>query len=93
METTFDNKCVILADLWLEYREDPEFEDYIKYNDLSLPLAYAITNKIIEPSDRAKSFINEGFALLLDLLDVLDDNYQSLDDLFAGSIGDTPEEN
>lgn len=91
METTFDNKCGILSELWLEYREDPEFEDYIKYNDLALPLAYAITNQIIEVSDRVKSFVDEGFALLLDLLSVEDDNFQSLDDLFAGSVDNLPD--
>ena len=92
METTFDNKCAILADLWLGYREDPEFEDYITYNDLALPLAYSITNKIVEPTDRATNFINEGFSLLLSLLGVDDDNFQSLDDLFAASLGEETNE-
>ena len=91
METTFDNKCVILAELWLEYREDTEFEDYIKYNDLGLPLAYSVYNKIIEPNDNVTRFIDEAFALLLVLLGLSDDNYQSLDDLLNGSSDENGE--
>lgn len=92
METTFENKCIILADLWLGYREDAEFEDYIRYNDLALPLAYSLANNIVEKTDKATNFVNEGFALLIDLLGVEDDNYQSLDDVFAASLGEDTNE-
>jgi hypothetical protein len=27
----------ILADLWINYKYDDEFEDFIEYNDLGLP--------------------------------------------------------
>jgi hypothetical protein len=91
METTFENKCGILSDLWLEYREDTEFEDYIKYNDLSLPLAYAVDKQIIEVTDRVKTFVDEGFAMLLDLLSVEDDGFENLDDLFALAAGNLPD--
>ena len=91
METTFDNKCGILSELWLEYRNDDEFEDYIKYNDLALPLAYAISNKIVDKTDSLTNFVNEGFTMLLDLLSVEDDNFQSLDDLFSQAAGNIPD--
>lgn len=91
METTFDNKCEILADIWLDYREDPDFEDYIKYNDLALPLAWAKSRNVVAKTDKLESFVNEGFALLLDLLSVEDDNYQSLDDLLAGAADNLPD--
>jgi hypothetical protein len=85
METTFDNKCIILADLWLNYKGDVEFQSFIEYNDLGLPLAYAIANGIIEPSEKATNFITETFALLIDGLDVEDNDYKSLDDLLEGA--------
>lgn len=91
METTFENKCGILADLWLEYREDTEFEDYIAYNDIALPLAWAISRDVVTKTDRLTNFIEEAFALLLDLLSIEDDNYQSLDDLFAGAADNLPD--
>ena len=81
-ETTFENKTGILADVWLNYRDDPNFDDFIEYNDLGLPLAYAIHNKIVNPTDRAKGFIEETFDLLLAGLQVEEDTgFETLDDL------------
>ncbi len=42
MATTFENKCAILADLWLNYKDNEELEDFVEYNDLGLPLAYGV---------------------------------------------------
>ena len=81
-ETTLANKTEILSDIWLNYRNDSEFEDFIQYNDLGLPLAYAINAGIVVISDRATEFINETFALLLAGLDIQEDTgFESLDDI------------
>lgn len=81
-ETTFDNKTSILADIWLNYRDDEEFQDFIEYNDLGLPLAYAISSNIVPSTDKAKNFIEETFALLLSGLDIQEDTgFENLDDL------------
>ena len=50
--TPFSSKCEILGELWLKYRADyPDLEDFIEYNDLGLPIAYAIANDIVKPLD------------------------------------------
>ena len=81
METSFESKCSILADLWLEHRHDEEFADFIAYNDLGLPLAYAIENGIVESSPMAESFVNEAFELFLTGLELEDTGFDSLEDL------------
>jgi hypothetical protein len=81
MTTTFSNKTLILADLWLNYRDDEEFKDFTEYNDLGLPLAYAIANKIVEPTPVAEKFVNETFDLLLAGLGIEDTGFELLDDL------------
>jgi hypothetical protein len=63
--TKFKNKCAILADLWLNYRNDEQFTEFIEYNDLGLPLAYAIDASIVEKTPLAKTFIEETFDLLV----------------------------
>jgi hypothetical protein len=78
METTFDNKVAILAELWLDYRDDEEFTDFIEYNDLGLPLAYAISTNIVKSTPTAEKFINETFELLLAGLDVEDTGFEDL---------------
>ena len=82
MSTKFRNKCEILADLWLNYRYDEQFTDFIAYNDLGLPLAYAIDAGIVEKTALAKTFVNEAFALLLAGLDIEKDaGYFTLDEM------------
>lgn len=81
--TPFEKRCEILADLWLGYRNDETFEDFIKYNDLALPFAYGLANGLIEYSASAgiKSFINEAWDLFLTGLSIEDDNYETLDEV------------
>ena len=81
MTTSVSNRAIILADLWLNYRQDEEFKDFIDYNDIGLPLSYIIANNIVELSPMAEQFINETFDLLLAGLGVEDTGYELLDDL------------
>lgn len=86
MTTTFANKVNILADLWLNYRDDEEFTDFIEYNDLGLPLAYAYANGILtEITAQAEAFIDEAFGLLIAGLNVEDTGFDNLDDLLGSS--------
>ena len=83
MATTFNNKANILAELWISYRDDVNFSDFIEYNDLGLPLAYAYANGIVELEDKAKSFIEEAFDLLLDGMNQEDTGFDTLDQLLS----------
>ena len=85
MATTFDNKASILADLWLNYRQDEEFADFIEYNDIGLPLAYAIANDIVKTTDLATKFINETFDLFVEALGYgVDSGWSDLDSMLSG---------
>lgn len=80
--TSFANKCDILGELWVSYKNDPEFSDFMEYNDLGLPLAYAVSAEIIENSPKLEMFVNETFELLLAALGKeTDEGYESLADL------------
>lgn len=82
MTTTFSNKAIILADLWLNYRDDSNFKDFVEYNDLGLPLAYLLANGVVESNPIADKFVEETFDLLLSGLGVEDTGFEMLDDLF-----------
>jgi hypothetical protein len=86
MTTTFSNKVIILADLWLNYRDDENFKDFIEYNDIGLPLSYCLANKIVESNPIADKFIEETFDLLLSGLGVDDTGFELLDDLFEDGM-------
>lgn len=82
--TPYLTKATILADLWLNYRNDVEFQDFVEYNDIGLPLAYAIANDIVKSTDTADKFIEETFALLVEALGIPDDTgFDNLDELLA----------
>ena len=80
-QTTFENQTNILADFWITYKSDNGFQDFIAYNDLGFPLAYAISSEIVSASEKAKDFIAETWDLLLTALEIEDTGFESLDDL------------
>jgi hypothetical protein len=84
--TTFENKCGILADLWLNFRYEDEYSDFIAYNDLGLPLAYAVSSDIVSVTERATAFIEETFANLLASLDIEDIGYEDLDSMLSDTV-------
>lgn len=82
--TDFSSRAEILAELWIEFRDDEDLIDFIEYNDLGLPLAYLITNKFCEANALGIAYINETFDLFLAALDIKEDTgFESLDDIFA----------
>ncbi len=80
--TTQESKADILSELWLGYKNDQNFEDFFSYNDLGLPLAYAISNGIVKATETSNKFIDETFSLLLASLEIEDEGYDGLDDIF-----------
>ena len=82
-QTTFGDKCAILSELWLNYRDDEQFADFVEYNDLGLPLAYAVDSSIIESNDRVATFINEAWDLLLSGLELQDVGFRTLEEMLG----------
>ena len=79
--TPFSNKASILAELWMNHRADEEFRDFVEYNDLGLPLAYAISENVVSVSDKAKLFIEETFDVLVAGLEIEDEGFDTLEEL------------
>lgn len=87
--TPLSSRAEMLADLWMNYRDDEEFKDFVEYNDLGLPLSYAFANSIVESNEQVETLIDETFNLLLAALGVDEDTgFESLDDLFGADFLD-----
>jgi hypothetical protein len=80
-KTKFSIKCDILAEFWVAYKGDENYEDFISYNDLGLPLAYAISTDIVERTRKAKTFVEETWDVFLGVHGLEDEGYESLDDI------------
>ena len=86
--TLFSNKCEILAELWTSYRDDEEFQDFVRYSDLGLPLAYCVSSDIVfsEGDDPAGEIINETWDLFMAGLALEDTGFESLDQVLETAV-------
>ena len=64
MATDFSTKISILSDLWINYRTDNDFKDFIEYNDLGLPLGYLVNTELATVTDQGRMYIEETYNLL-----------------------------
>lgn len=81
--TDFSKRCDILAQLWMGYRDDDDFKDFLEYNDLGFPLAYALSKEIAISTPEAEMLIDETWELFLQALGVEDTGYSSLNEVFG----------
>lgn len=83
MATDFSNKIAILSDLWINYREEDQLEDFILYNDIGLPLAYCVSSELATVDDKGIMYIEETFNLLCAALELdIEGTYESLNEMF-----------
>lgn len=85
--TNFQSKCEILADIFLEHRDDEKFADFVEYADVGLPLAFILHRGYATASENSGEFIDDSFAVLLGILEVEDQNYESLGQLLRVAEG------
>jgi hypothetical protein len=83
MANQLSNKISILAELWMNYRDDYELDEFMEYNDLGLPLAYLLANEIVLSTPEAEMYINETYDLLVTYFTVEDREWQSLDEMMG----------
>lgn len=81
MPTTLENKASILGELWTEHKHDEGFKNYMDYNDLGLPLAYAVSTGILEMNSQVQNYIEDSFSLLLDILQKEDEGFEALSEI------------
>jgi hypothetical protein len=80
--TPYETRLAILGEIFVEYSEDENFTDFRRYNDLGLPLAYAITSGIVASTQRAENLVNETWNMLLTGLDIeMDQGYEDIYEL------------
>lgn len=81
-ETSFQNKLSILAELWISHRDDEEYEDFIEYNDLGLPLAYCLDANLIKELDESGiEMIEDTWDMLLGNLGIEDAGWESYEEM------------
>ena len=79
---TFEDKCVILGQFWNEFKDDDGVtSDFIKSNDVGLPLAWFISINVVKPLELGEVFINQTFSDLLDSMNLIESELVDVHDL------------
>jgi len=80
METNFDSKVEILAQVWDDYTlEDESWTEFVQLHNIGLPLAYCLREDLATPTEEGRDWIEAVFQFLLDLLKIEDIGFFSLD--------------
>ena len=86
MSTSLENRVAILAELITELQgsDEPkyaEFADFVKWHNISFPVANLISMGIFQMNPEAEKLVNSGFDRFLEHLGKEDLDYESLQDL------------
>ena len=87
----FSNKCEILGNLWLFYREDIQgneaWEAFFEYNDIALPLAYMLMSELTSAvNDDGREYIEQTWLMFCDYIEIdPDGEYETISDAFEAS--------
>ena len=86
MPTNFETKCEILSDLWINWKDDENLEDFVEYNDLGLPMAYLIHTELVTVNNEGMPYIEETFNLLCTSLGLdIDGDYITLNEMLENA--------
>ena len=83
--TEFSSKCEILGKFYSNYAAEKDFQDFMEFNDIGLPLAYFVSENLCEVSDDGVRYINETFDLFLASLELNDTGFANLEDVFLAA--------
>ena len=94
MTTTFENKNLILSQVWMEYRDAEDMSEFFDYFDLAFPLAFSFAEGIAKPTEIGQSVIEECWVAFLASMGVTEDTgFTSLEDvILLGPSTDEDEE-
>jgi hypothetical protein len=83
MQTDFNNKVSILGALWSNYQDDDSMKDFMEFNDIGLPLAYMVSEKLAVETEAGARFIEETFDMFMIALGIDDTGFEFLDEVFT----------
>jgi hypothetical protein len=81
------DKAGILGELWINYRDDEDFSNFIEYNDIGLPLAYFVAEGLVsEATALGEQYIIETFEMFAEALDMTEEEIEVLDEISLVAI-------
>jgi len=92
MALNLADKSGLMAELWMNYRDDKNFSDFFGYNDIGSPISYYLAEGLItELSPLGEQYIIETCDMFLALIDVTEDEADGLIDINLDAVMDLSE--
>ena len=82
MMNEMDRKVGVLADLYLNYRDENQFKEFADYNDIGLPIAHLVHTGLCNMNKEAEVYVEETYDLLVSAMGVEPDlDYHTIEDM------------
>jgi hypothetical protein len=83
----YADKTGILAQLWIDYREDDDFSVFMEYNDIGLPLSYVVAEGLVPGlTPLGEDYVDETIEMMFKLLDVSVEEVEMLPKINLDSV-------
>lgn len=77
-----NRKIAVLADLYLNYRDEIQFKEFVDYNDIGLPIAHLVNTGLCTMTKEAEIYVGETYDLLIVAMDIEPDlDYHTIEDM------------
>jgi hypothetical protein len=83
MAIPFADKCGILGQFWIDFRNDEDLKTFVEYNDVGLPLAYFIAEGLVTGTPMSEEYVSETFDLFIQSMNVTEEEIEGIDNLTA----------
>lgn len=81
------DKTGIIGQLWIEFRNDEDFAEFMEYNDLGCPMAYMVAEGLVkELTPIGEDMINETFNMFSKLLEISEEEIDGLEVINLQSV-------
>ena len=84
MNTPIEKQAEILAELWMDYRDEGYFQEFFQYADLGFPLSYLLVQNVVTRNAETDKFISDTCETFLGLCGIeVDTGLDILDEMFV----------
>lgn len=81
------DKTGVLGQLWIQFRDDEDFETFMEYNDIGLPMAYYVAEGLVkELSPLGEQYIHETFDMFSQALNITEEEVDGLEVINLDSV-------
>lgn len=83
----FADKTGILAQLWIDFRDDVNFEAFMEYNDIGVPMAYFVAEGLVKDlTPLGEQYIEESIDMMLKLLEITEEEVDELHEITLTTV-------